>query len=191
LGRKLPFPLSVDTKTSSNIDRDSSLPPCGGGLGGVGPTHHRWAENANDFRPVAAPHPDPPPRGARGNPVAPTVLRQQPNSRGIDPAIQAPRRSRISRLLRRPRFRDGRVKPGHDEAAALILAPMGSSPAMTANVFRNPDLPPWGLPSAVRSQQLYIGIGGGLAAPPLPHHRAYGSVHGGSVDYAFRPAARV
>ncbi len=29
-----------------------------------------------------------------------------------------------------------------------------------------------------------IGIGGSLAAPPLPHHRAYGSVHGGSVGYA-------
>ena len=29
-----------------------------------------------------------------------------------------------------------------------------------------------------------IGIGGSLAAPPLPHHRAYGSVHGGSADYA-------
>ena len=27
-----------------------------------------------------------------------------------------------------------------------------------------------------------IGIGGNLAAPPLPHHRAYGSVHGGSTD---------
>jgi putative endonuclease len=26
-----------------------------------------------------------------------------------------------------------------------------------------------------------IAIGGSLAAPPLPHHRAYGSVHGGSV----------
>ncbi len=25
-----------------------------------------------------------------------------------------------------------------------------------------------------------IGIGAGLAARPLPHHRAYGSVHGGS-----------
>src|SRR3981081_4303331 len=25
-----------------------------------------------------------------------------------------------------------------------------------------------------------IGIGGSLSAPPLPHHRAYGSVHGGS-----------
>ena len=28
-----------------------------------------------------------------------------------------------------------------------------------------------------------IGIGGSLAAPPLPHHRAYGSVHGGSTAY--------
>ena len=29
-----------------------------------------------------------------------------------------------------------------------------------------------------------IGIGGSLAAPPLPHHRAYGSVHGGSRSSA-------
>ena len=27
-----------------------------------------------------------------------------------------------------------------------------------------------------------IGIGGSLTTPPLPHHRAYGSVHGGSTD---------
>ena len=27
-----------------------------------------------------------------------------------------------------------------------------------------------------------IGIGRGLTAPTLPHHRAYGSVHGGSMD---------
>ena len=27
-----------------------------------------------------------------------------------------------------------------------------------------------------------IGIGGSLTAPPLPHHRAYGSVHGGSTE---------
>jgi hypothetical protein len=27
-----------------------------------------------------------------------------------------------------------------------------------------------------------IGIGGGLATAPLPHHRTYGSVSGGSVD---------
>jgi len=29
-----------------------------------------------------------------------------------------------------------------------------------------------------------IGIGGSLTAPPLPHHRAYGSVHGGSRSCA-------
>ena len=29
-----------------------------------------------------------------------------------------------------------------------------------------------------------IGIGGGLATSPLPHHRAYGAVHGGSPDQA-------
>ena len=33
-----------------------------------------------------------------------------------------------------------------------------------------------------------IGIGGSLAAPPLPHHRAYGSVHGGSTDLDGRTA---
>ena len=32
-----------------------------------------------------------------------------------------------------------------------------------------------------------IGIGGSLAAPPLPHHRAYGSVHGGSSGWASAP----
>jgi hypothetical protein len=29
-----------------------------------------------------------------------------------------------------------------------------------------------------------IGIGGSLVAPPLPHHRTYGSVYGGSRSYA-------
>src|SRR6267142_5792401 len=31
-----------------------------------------------------------------------------------------------------------------------------------------------------------IGIGGSLAAPPLPHHRTYGSVYGGSRSYVTR-----
>ena len=35
-----------------------------------------------------------------------------------------------------------------------------------------------------------IGIGGSLAAPPLPHHRTYGSVYGGSLDYAVAGLAR-
>jgi hypothetical protein len=29
-----------------------------------------------------------------------------------------------------------------------------------------------------------IGIGGRLTTPPLPHHRTYGSVYGGSVNCA-------
>src|SRR6478735_5863761 len=41
-----------------------------------------------------------------------------------------------------------------------------------------------GWPAALGRGSLMIGIGGGLAAPPLPHHRAYGSVHGGSSDQA-------
>jgi hypothetical protein len=35
-------------------------------------------------------------------------------------------------------------------------------------------------PAESLTLQGLIGIGGSLAAPPLPHHRAYGSVHGGS-----------
>jgi hypothetical protein len=34
-----------------------------------------------------------------------------------------------------------------------------------------------------------IGIGGSLATSPLPHHRTYGSVSGGSVDYVMCRAA--
>src|SRR5713226_10022804 len=35
-----------------------------------------------------------------------------------------------------------------------------------------------------------IGIGGSLAAPPLPHRRTYGSVYGGSLDYVVTGLAR-
>lgn len=35
-----------------------------------------------------------------------------------------------------------------------------------------------------RTSRTTIGIGGNLAVPPLPHHPAYGSVQGGSADYA-------
>src|SRR4051794_3050025 len=37
--------------------------------------------------------------------------------------------------------------------------------------------------------QTQIGIGVSLAAPPLPHHRTYGPVYGGSADYATGAAA--
>jgi hypothetical protein len=36
----------------------------------------------------------------------------------------------------------------------------------------------------VSFKPLLIGIGGDFAAPPLPHHRTYGSVYGGSVILA-------
>src|SRR5438128_2032424 len=36
----------------------------------------------------------------------------------------------------------------------------------------------------VVTPQGLIGIGGSLTTPPLPHHRTYGSVSGGSVAYA-------
>ncbi len=32
---------------------------------------------------------------------------------------------------------------------------------------------------------LWIGIGGTIAHPPLPHHRTYGSVYGGSNQLSF------
>src|SRR5205809_4322143 len=38
-------------------------------------------------------------------------------------------------------------------------------------------------------QPIMIGIGGTIAHPPLPHHRTYGSVYGGSNQLSFRPAA--
>src|SRR6266581_1556515 len=39
-------------------------------------------------------------------------------------------------------------------------------------------------PQPIRShlRATTIGIGGSLATPPLPHHRTYGSVYGGSPD---------
>jgi hypothetical protein len=32
-----------------------------------------------------------------------------------------------------------------------------------------------------------IGIGAAVTRRPLPHHRAYGSVHGGSIGYVSTP----
>ena len=32
--------------------------------------------------------------------------------------------------------------------------------------------------------RMAIGIGAAVTRRPLPHHRAYGSVHGGSIGYA-------
>jgi hypothetical protein len=49
-----------------------------------------------------------------------------------------------------------------------------------------------GLKGTMSEAELHvIGIGGSLAAPPLPHHRAYGSVHGGSRSCANTLGTRV
>jgi hypothetical protein len=42
---------------------------------------------------------------------------------------------------------------------------------------------------AVRAdaEEPLIGIGAAVARRPLPHHRAYGSVHGGSIGYVNSP----
>ena len=40
-------------------------------------------------------------------------------------------------------------------------------------------IPPWTFHNVP-----LIGIGGSLSAPPLPHHRTYGSVYGGSRSCA-------
>ncbi len=54
------------------------------------------------------------------------------------------------------------------------------SPSPPAGVFAAPD--------AALCRE--IGIGGSLTAPPLPHHRAYGSVHGGSTDLSCGTASQ-
>ena len=62
-------------------------------------------------------------------------------------------------------------RSGHKKACVALarkLAVVLHRMLMSGEAFRWPE----------------IGIGGCLAAPPLPHHRAYGSVPGGSVDYA-------
>src|SRR5260221_14236067 len=61
-------------------------------------------------------------------------------------------------------------------SVASLNRPQCSSPLMSA-LKRITD-------SSRTSRQVrfapMIGIGGSLAAPPLPHHRTYGSVYGGS-----------
>jgi hypothetical protein len=60
---------------------------------------------------------------------------------GLDPAIQPRNSLEKPRAFNKALFRDGRVKPGHDKAAALILAPMRLVPAIHVTVslfFREP-----------------------------------------------------
>jgi hypothetical protein len=72
----------------------------------------------------------------------------------------------------------GSVGLSHARAAhAAPLRPIGPPARSTARSIRLRA----GAPFLAES-----GIGGSLAAPPLPHHRAYGSVHGGSIEFSVR-----
>jgi len=46
---------------------------------------------------------------------------------GLDPAIQVRHSLDKPSAFNKAQFLDGRVKPGHDEAAALILAPIATA----------------------------------------------------------------
>ena len=76
--------------------------------------------------------------------------------------------------------------------AALLHASFRPRLATTPLRFANPSPPSGWIEDlhlqAVDHARHTIGIGGSLAAPPLPHHRAYGSVHGGSTDLGDRAA---
>jgi hypothetical protein len=94
--------------------------------------------------------------------------------------------------LSRARTPRGQVKgaaPGYSARAAVRVTP----PSLKTTWWRwfgsgsrNPPVTS-GLGRVGKGS---IGIGGSLAAPPLPHHRTYGSVSGGSLDYAVAGLAR-
>ena len=87
------------------------------------------------------------------------------------------------------------VRPGRPRypvfvhrAASLLHASFRPHLAVTPLRFANPS-PPSGWVKDLHLQAVdharhTIGIGGSLTTPPLPHHRTYGSVSGGSLDYA-------
>src|ERR1700730_11936173 len=69
----------------------------------------------------------------------------------------------------------GQIVPREGEAMSVA-----TSPAVIARLDRATQ---YAAPSRLKILlSLEIGIGGSLAAPPLPHHRTYGSVYGGSTD---------
>ena len=92
---------------------------------------------------------------------------------------------------RREGFTDPRRE--HPGATAMRLCPGPEGTPATARigaasrVLRNHA----GINSQRRrGADSQIGIGGRIAPPPLPHHRTYGSVYGGSIGYAFRPSTK-
>jgi hypothetical protein len=73
-----------------------------------------------------------------------------------------------------PRRRVGTRQQGDSPGHGTCRSPFLEPPAPSFLRARRPHIGkgPWKL----------IGIGGHLAMSPLPHHRAYGSVHGGSAS---------
>jgi len=90
---------------------------------------------------------------------------------------------------------------GFSSADSLIRYYLFCSRNYVDEVFRPCGLDhqaPWQTPSVITEayhpvscscRKPSIGIGGAVARPPLPHHRAYGSVHGGSAGSASRTFA--
>src|SRR5882672_6510983 len=101
--------------------------------------------------------------------IAKVVLAFRHDSRQIPIASDAPPRHTSRGFLH---WRFAYAGPG-----ASRIVPDGRHP----KPFTTADIPDSGCD--VRKVPK-IGIGGSLAAPPLPHHRTYGSVYGGSRSYA-------
>ena len=59
----------------------------------------------------------------------------------------------------------------HLQLVEAHMPAVGLTPGRTVVAENVRDLQSWS-----------IGIGGSLTTPPLPHHRTYGSVYGGSID---------
>ena len=95
-----------------------------------------------------------------------------------DPFLE---RRRDEQSLRRARdHRCGNRAPPHLTPALSATLLIPSNAGRSLRELGSRALRRWG------AEREAIGIGGSLAAPPLPHHRAYGSVHGGSTDLSDR-----
>ena len=91
--------------------------------------------------------------------------------------------------MRRAGLQKVRLKERRDIGAAVTIAQRPTfgqkrrfdHASAASGLAQQPDI--LSVPRHV-SKVPMIGIGGSLAAPPLPHHRTYGSVYGGSRSYA-------
>ena len=73
---------------------------------------------------------------------------------------------------------------GTERIRTIIPGQVGTGKCMAPRAFVSTD------PLSLAANFLFareIGIGAAVTHRPLPHHRAYGSVHGGSIGYANSP----